>query len=150
VEGDPGQLGQVVMNLVINAAQAMEGRTGTLRVEVGRLDLPGQAPGAAGSRAFLRVADQGVGMPAEQRARIFDPLFTTRAEGRGLGLAIVDAVVRAHGGAVEVDSVPGEGSTFRVLLPLAAAPASRAGAPPGGSTPAAGDQVPQRATTTPP
>jgi signal transduction histidine kinase len=122
VAGDPAQLARVALNLVVNGAQAMEGRSGTLRVESGRVEGTGAA-GAPGARAFLRVTDQGVGMTAAQRARIFDPLFTTRAAGHGLGLAVVDAVVRAHGGAVEVESVPDRGSTFRVLLPLAPPPA---------------------------
>jgi signal transduction histidine kinase len=111
VAGDPAQLGQVVMNLVLNAAQAMADRSGTIRVETGLEEVAG------GARVFLQVTDQGSGMSEPQQARIFDPLFTTRAHGHGLGLAVVDRVVRAHFGAVAVRSAPGQGATFRVLLP---------------------------------
>jgi signal transduction histidine kinase len=103
VSGDRVQLGQVVLNLVVNAAQAMAGRPGQIRVETGLVAVAGRA------RAFLEVADEGIGMTEAQRARIFDPLFTTRAGGHGLGLAVVDRVVRAHHGAIEVESVPGKG-----------------------------------------
>lgn len=122
VVADPTQLRQVLMNLVHNAADAMEGRDGAVRVKTSGVTLE-QVPGAllgAGSYACLEVLDRGVGMTTETLGRIFDPFFTTRATGRGLGLAAVRGIVHRHGGSVQVDSVVDEGSRFRVLLPAAA------------------------------
>ena len=84
-----------------------------------------------GERALLDVADEGPGIPAEVRPRIFDPYFTTRRDGTGLGLAIVRKIVLQHGGDVEVRERPGGGARFVVALPLAPpSGAARAGAPP--------------------
>ncbi|MCR9160323.1 MAG: ATP-binding protein [bacterium] len=123
VVGDPSQLLQVLMNLCINAGDAMpEG--GVLSVTVERasypeVDLGGTDMMANGDVAVLRVVDDGVGMDAAVRARVFEPFFTTkpRGKGTGLGLATVHAIVRDHGGHVRVDSVVGEGTTFEVILP---------------------------------
>ena len=73
---------------------------------------------ADGREALIRVSDTGPGMEPEVQARVFEPFFTTRQEGTGLGLAIVRGVAQAHGGRVEVQSQPGEGSAFEMRLPL--------------------------------
>lgn len=113
--GDRGQLGQVLLNLVTNAADAMP--------DGGRIAL--RAGRAGASEAFVEIADTGVGIPGEVKARMFEPFFTTKeaGHGTGLGLAVVDSIVTAHGGRVSVQSVLGAGSTFRVTLPLRTEPA---------------------------
>ena len=131
VLADATQIHQVVMNLAANAAASMEGRRGRLRVELAAVEVdplmaaghPGWTPGP---HVRLRVADDGSGMPPEVVERIFDPFFTTKgpAEGTGLGLSVVHGIVTAHGGAVEVDSAPGEGTVFRVYFPALAARAA--------------------------
>ncbi|MCB9832131.1 MAG: response regulator [Planctomycetes bacterium] len=114
VLADPGKLGQVLMNLVVNARQAMaEG--GRLTITTRRHELP-----AGDQYAEVSVADSGHGIPAEVIDRIFDPYFTTKrqGEGTGLGLAIVREVIEQHDGFVDVSSSPGEGTVFRAYLPL--------------------------------
>ena len=126
VDADPGQLRQVIMNLVLNASDALSGREGAIRVRtgVGRVSQErlGSAVGGealqAGRFAFLEVSDDGKGIETESIDSIFDPFFTTKFTGRGLGLAATLGVVRGHGGAIEVDSQPGQGARFRVLLPV--------------------------------
>jgi CheY-like chemotaxis protein len=113
------------MNLVINGAEAIGEaggrvlvRTGRQRVTRERLpDLPPNQTAEPGECVYLEVQDTGSGMDEQTRSRIFDPFFTTRFMGRGLGLAAVLGIVRQHKGVVQVHSVPGRGSTFRVLLP---------------------------------
>jgi two-component system cell cycle sensor histidine kinase/response regulator CckA len=132
VRADATQLRQVVMNLVLNAAEAMAQRDGviTIGARVGRpppallAELAPTAPGEGPGAVFvaLSVADQGTGMSAETRARIFEPFYTTKFTGRGLGLASVRGIVQAHGGAIEVTSALGEGATFTVWLPAAQTP----------------------------
>jgi signal transduction histidine kinase/ActR/RegA family two-component response regulator len=117
VLADMTQLEQVLLNLVLNARDAMP-KGGRLVLRTGL--LPGTA--LAGPRLQLEVIDTGHGMDAATRARIFEPFFTTRASGTGLGLASVALVVQAAGGSVECESTPGQGSTFRVVLPLAEQP----------------------------
>jgi signal transduction histidine kinase/ActR/RegA family two-component response regulator len=128
VDADAAQIRQVVMNLVINAADAVGTRSGTVTIRVSRLeataeylaDVHPEAGLAPGHYAALEVADTGIGMDAATQARIFDPFFTTKFTGRGLGLAAVLGIVRSHGGALRVYSEIGHGSTFRVVLPLGA------------------------------
>ncbi|HUT52865.1 MAG TPA: ATP-binding protein [bacterium] len=107
----PGQLQQVLMNLMMNAAQAM-GKNGKIAVR-GRARQDGGLD--------LEVEDHGTGIPDEIKAKIFDPFFTTKPEGEGtgLGLAVTYGIVKDHGGRIEVESVPGQGALFRVLLPPA-------------------------------
>ncbi|MEW6776977.1 MAG: ATP-binding protein [Bdellovibrionota bacterium] len=105
----PGQLAQVFTNLILNGAQAIEGK-GTITVETGRL---------SGKDVFVRVTDSGRGIPPADLARIFDPFFTTKepGQGMGLGLAISYGIVEQHGGRIEVESEVGRGSAFTVVLP---------------------------------
>ncbi len=105
---DPDQIRQVAWNIALNAAQALEGR-GLVKVATGRRE----------GFAFLRVADEGPGIPAEAREDLFQPFRTTKSHGTGLGLAIADRIVRAHGGRIEVESAPGRGAAFTVFLPTA-------------------------------
>jgi signal transduction histidine kinase len=106
---EPGPMGQVVLNLVLNAAQAMQGHG---RLEVGTRSV--------GDLAELFVSDSGPGIPAEVLAHIFEPFFTTKgpAAGTGLGLSVSFGIIERHGGRILVESSPGGGSTFRVQLPL--------------------------------
>jgi signal transduction histidine kinase len=134
VEADPGQLEQVVMNLVINGAEAVgENKTGTVVVTTGvqhldaayiRDHLRGEAA-APGRHVFLEVHDTGAGMDEATRSRIFDPFFTTKLSGRGLGLSAVRGIIRGHKGAIRVSSIPGMGTTFKILLPVAGAAVAR-------------------------
>ncbi len=113
VTADRGQLEQVLVNLTVNAADAMpEG--GTLIIRTGVLDE---------KRVWLSVEDTGTGIPEAIRERIFEPFFTTKgaAKGTGLGLSVVHGIVTRHGGRVEVESVEGQGAVFRVILPAARA-----------------------------
>jgi len=122
VNGEPGQLLQVVVNLAVNAREAMpDGGTVTIRtanVELERGRGAGDA-GLAGSFVLLEVVDNGCGMDAETRRRAFEPFFTTRGQGdgTGLGLATVYGIVRQCGGAIHADSEPGQGTVMHVFLP---------------------------------
>jgi signal transduction histidine kinase len=125
VEADVVQLQQVVMNLVINGAEAIGDRTGAVTVTTSARDIDeASARGAfaaqgvePGRYVHLQVRDTGAGMDEATREKIFDPFFTTKFAGRGLGLAAVLGIVRAHRGAIQVDSTPGDGTTFSILLP---------------------------------
>jgi len=122
---DPGQIHQIVMNLCTNAYQAMREDGGVLTVRLADVemdssdaaDFPDLAPGPY---QRLTVSDTGIGMDEATRRRIFDPYFTTRekGEGSGLGLAVVHGIVKAYGGEITVNSRPGEGTTFTILLPM--------------------------------
>jgi len=124
IDADATQIRQVVMNLVTNASDALgEGsgviaiRTGTTTVGADELRDSYDQTLPAGTYAFCEVSDTGVGMDVTTRARIFDPFFTTKFTGRGLGLAATLGILRGHHGAIHVDSEPGRGARFRVLLP---------------------------------
>ncbi|HEX3631598.1 MAG TPA: ATP-binding protein, partial [Casimicrobiaceae bacterium] len=121
VSGEPAQLQQVILNLCNNAAQAIEGH--------GRIDIAMEVRDLAivqqfahdelrpGRYACIAISDTGHGMDEATLARVFEPFFTTRSSGNGLGLATVHEIVRDHGGAIDVRSAPGEGSRFEVWLP---------------------------------
>ena len=123
VWGNATRIREIVMNLVINASEAIGETGGTIRVSTSRVNggaelAPGSATGLPdGDYVRLRVSDTGCGMTEELRARVFDPFYTTKKTGHGLGLAVVQGIVRSHGGAIHVISAPGDGSTFEVLLP---------------------------------
>lgn len=125
VEGDVTQVRQVLMNLIVNASDAIGDNpgvitltTGTVNADKTYLSDPSFSPTLQeGQYVYVQVADTGVGMDTQTLAKIFDPFFTTKFTGRGLGLAAVLGIVRGHGGAIKVYSEPGQGSVFRVFLP---------------------------------
>ncbi len=123
---DRGQFARVVHNLVLNAAQSMpDGGVVTLRGDRIRLGACEVAMLPAGDYVRLSVRDQGPGIPPELLGRVFDPYFTTRKEGTGLGLPVADSIARKHGGALTVSSEPGQGSTFTVFLPFDRGPGTQ-------------------------
>jgi signal transduction histidine kinase/DNA-binding response OmpR family regulator len=134
VEGDPTQLRQVVMNLITNASEALCGEAGTITLTTGVMQADQRYLRETclentlhpGSSVFLEVADTGCGMDEETRQKIFDPFFSTKFAGRGLGLASVLGVVRGHHGAICVHSAPESGTRFRILFPPLREPAPEA------------------------
>ena len=119
---DPGQLHQVVLNLIINARDAIL-REGTITLRTGLSEVSPDAAVAhnrpSGSYVFLEVEDTGCGIPSEQLNRIFEPFFTTKGlKGTGLGLSVVYGLVTEHGGFLECHSEVDRGTRFRVMLPL--------------------------------
>ena len=122
VEADEAQFGQVVHNIVLNAVQAMAG-TGCVSLRAVNL-APGAEVGLPAGHAWVKVslADNGPGMPPEVMSRIFDPFFTTKEKGTGLGLATSHTIMEKHQGRLRVESTPGVGTTFHLILPAAARP----------------------------
>jgi signal transduction histidine kinase/CheY-like chemotaxis protein len=129
IQADVAQVQQIVMNLVINAAEAIGDQPGTVLVNTGAQHV-GETAAATlltadglmpGEYVFVRVRDTGHGMDEATQGKIFDPFFTTKFTGRGLGLAAVLGIVRGHRGAISIDSSPGQGSTFKVFFPTASA-----------------------------
>ena len=121
VEVDAGQIAQVLQNLIINAQQAMP-RGGTIKITGSNetVETEGQFPGTHLKNGFyirIAISDTGVGIPPEVREKIFDPYFTTKKKGTGLGLTSSYTIVQRHDGAITVTSVPGKGTTFEVFLP---------------------------------
>lgn len=126
IKADPTQIRQVIMNLITNASEALGDQSGTISVATGvescdhaylngsylADDLP------EGQYVFVEVTDTGCGMDEQTQRRIFDPFFTSKFTGRGLGLAAVLGIVRSHRGAIKVYSEPGKGSVFKVLFPV--------------------------------
>ncbi len=125
VRADATELRQVIMNLITNASESLGDESGVISVSTGVLEcdraylsgshLDDKLP--EGRYVYLEVADTGCGMDEETQRRIFDPFFSTKFIGRGLGLAAVLGIVRGHRGAIKVHSEPGQGTTFRILLP---------------------------------
>jgi two-component system, cell cycle sensor histidine kinase and response regulator CckA len=141
-EADRGQIQQVFTNLTLNAAEAIGSHEGRITVSTGvreideafRLSHTEAADAAPGKHVYLRVEDTGSGMDEATKARIFDPFFSTKFIGRGLGLAAVAGIVRGHRGVITVASAPGRGTTFTVLFPAAQAKAAHGPAAAGGDT----------------
>ncbi len=124
VAADPTQMQQLMMNLVINGAEAIrEGRSGRVTVRTGSEKLNAPLADATGQEirpgeyVSITVTDTGAGISDQIKSRMFDPFYTTKFTGRGLGLAAVAGIVRSQKGGILVDTEPGRGTTFRVLLP---------------------------------
>ena len=131
LQADASQMRQVVMNLVINASEALQGRAGTVLVRTGTQriteplsDVDGPSPLGPGNYVFLEVSDNGCGMDLEARTRLFDPFFTTKFTGRGLGLSAVHGIVRGHDGGIIVRTAVREGTSVKVLFPQSDKPPS--------------------------
>ncbi|MFZ5564383.1 MAG: PAS domain S-box protein [Thermodesulfobacteriota bacterium] len=120
---DPGQIGRVIHNIILNSIQAMPGG-GLVRVGAKNFHAPENNPLLLppGSYILLTIADQGPGILPENLPRIFDPYFTTKSSGTGLGLATCHSIVNRHGGKITAESEPDRGAIFRVYLPAAAEP----------------------------
>lgn len=126
--GDATQIRQVIMNLITNASDSLQGEPGEIRLRVGIRNqesaellsafVPEELP--AGAYAFIEVTDTGCGMNEETLRRVFDPFFTTKFTGRGLGMAAVLGIVRGHQGTIRAASTIGKGTVFEVLFPCSA------------------------------
>ena len=141
VSADPTQIRQIVMNLITNASDSLEDGGGTITLRTGvaqqeelgdhrfgvPLDGENPAPPGTGPLVFLEIGDTGTGMTPDTLSRIFDPFFSTKFSGRGLGLAAVMGIVRSHNGLIRVRTAPGDGTAFRVLFPAAAGAAVKTG-----------------------
>ncbi len=144
------ELRRIAINLLRNAAEALEGSIGSITVSTGveHVEQDGSFAGggliSSGDYVRLTVSDTGRGMSEETIARAFDPFYTTKFLGRGLGLSVVQGIVRSHGGAVRVSSKPAAGTTFDVLLPCAG---TAAPAPPPDSAPLPSGELPARGGT---
>ena len=133
VEADRGQMQQVFMNLVLNAAEAIGSNAGLISLRTGVQTVDAQyirdnleaSELSPGKFTYVEVRDTGCGMDAATQAKIFDPFFTTKFMGRGLGLAAVSGIVRGHKGAIKITSAPGKGSCFTVMFPVAQGTAAR-------------------------
>jgi PAS domain S-box-containing protein len=127
IYGDSAQIQQVVMNLIINAAEAIGTAKGTVTVSLTKTYLDGNSTKkdtfgsitTAGSYVCLEVSDNGCGMDEETRKKIFEPFYTTKITGRGLGMSAIHGIVTSHNGTLQLTSTPGVGTTFTVCFPLA-------------------------------
>ncbi len=125
-DADATQLRQIVMNLIMNASDALEGNPGCITLRTGVVELDAEQIGefnhaeglTPGEQLFLEVEDGGVGMSPETIRHMFDPFFTTKFSGRGLGMSAVHGIVRGHGGGIHVRSTPGTGTVVRVVFPI--------------------------------
>jgi signal transduction histidine kinase len=110
IECQPSHINQVIMNIVVNGAHAISGERGVITIRTGR----------DGEQVWIEIADTGAGIPKEIQSRIFDPFFTTKAigSGTGLGLSLSYGIIQKHNGQIDVQSEPGEGTTFRIVLPI--------------------------------
>ena len=135
IEADPAQIRQVILNLISNASDAIGEAGGTITITTGTMEADRNYLGKTylddelpeGSYVFLEVSDTGSGMDGDTLSKIFDPFFSTKFPGRGLGLAAVLGIVRGHKGAIKVSSSQGEGTTLRVLFPHLPGQADRQG-----------------------
>jgi PAS domain S-box-containing protein len=143
IQADASQCRQVLMNLVLNAAEALEKQAGLVRVSAGTADSASLDPSrlrpagslAPGPCVFIEVTDTGAGIRPEFLGKIFEPFFSTKFTGRGLGLAAVLGIMRGHHGALQVDSHPGKGTTFRVYFPVSDGPVEEPKPPPAAIAP---------------
>ncbi|MCP3918381.1 MAG: response regulator [bacterium] len=133
IEGDVTQIRQVLLNLITNASEALGGHSGTIEIVTSAEEIvwSRERGGAAasldsGSYVVLEVRDTGCGLEEDIAQRVFEPFYTTKHGGRGLGLAAVQGIVRAHRGAIEIETKPGLGTTFRVMLPASSRPIEHA------------------------
>ena len=120
IKADPGQIEQILMNLAVNAREAMpSGGKLTITTDMQCPPYHDLLPQGEDGAGFVRlsVTDTGQGIRDEDRQRIFEPFFTTKSQGTGLGLATVYSIVKQHGGVVEVESTPGQGTTFFLYFP---------------------------------
>jgi signal transduction histidine kinase len=133
VRASAAQIRQIVMNLIANASDAIGDREGIIRLITRRATLKGQSAAISagmlpdGDYVQLEVSDTGRGMSAQTQAKVFDPFFTTKSPGRGLGLAVVQGIVRSLGGAIYLTSEPDKGSIFQISLPCAETTAEATG-----------------------
>jgi PAS domain S-box-containing protein len=135
VEADATQMRQIVMNLVINASEAIGDRSGVIAITTGCMecdrgylkDVWLDENISEGLYVYLEITDSGCGMDKDTLAKLFDPFFTTKFTGRGLGMAAVQGIVRGHKGAIKVYSEPGKGTSFKLLLPASDRPAKLSG-----------------------
>jgi len=126
ITGDNAQIQQVFMNLVINAAEAIGDRNGTINITLRKLTVPEDQPVkdfmgniiSAGCYGYIEISDTGCGMDIETQKRIFEPFYTTKFTGRGLGMSAVLGIVKSHDGALQLSSTPGVGTTFKIYFPL--------------------------------
>ena len=124
IQADATQIRQIIMNLITNASEAMGDQAGEIKLSTGvrsidrNVLLPNETEVEPGEFVWLSVSDTGEGMDEKTLNRIFDPFFTTKFTGRGLGLAAVMGIVRAHGGFIRIESSPGKGSVFSVFFPV--------------------------------
>lgn len=131
IKGDQGQVQQIIMNLIVNAVEAIGDCKGSVDVALSRREVDAEEIWhdvfgnriAPGSYACLEVKDDGCGMSEETRQRIYEPFFTTKFTGRGLGMSATMGIIKSHKGALQLSSTLGDGSTFRVFLPACALPA---------------------------
>jgi PAS domain S-box-containing protein len=131
VKCDATQIRQVVMNLITNASDAIGDKSGVITLSTGAIDADQKyltdiaaADLPPGRYVYLEVSDTGCGMSEETKARIFEPFYTTKFTGRGLGLSAIQGIIRGHNGAIRVYSQLGRGTTFKVLLPVSDQPAA--------------------------
>ena len=138
IVGDSSQIQQVIMNLIINASEAIGETVGTITVRLKKASIQSALPETdyfgskilPGSYACLEVSDTGCGMSEETKRRIFEPFYTTKFTGRGLGMSAILGIVKAHNGTLQLTSALGVGTTFKVYIPLTAAQEQFEAAPP--------------------
>lgn len=151
VDADPHQFWKVLINILKNASEAMNGAPGHIRLSTFPFEMTEPAKEAffathelvGGHGVVFQVDDTGAGIPQELIGRLFEPFFSTKAVGRGLGLATVFGIVDAHNGGIAIDSEPGKGTSFRVWIPAARADAAPAA--PQTASAAAGQPAPDEA-----
>jgi PAS domain S-box-containing protein len=117
VQASPAELRQVLMNLVTNASEAIGEREGMIIIRTSRTKERGIPAGAGGDWLQLEVSDTGCGIRREEQPSVFDPFVTTKLAGHGLGLVVVQRIVQSLGGVIQLESEPGRGSTFRIVMP---------------------------------